>query len=104
MQAAYERIAADRAELERLNRELEQRVAEKTADLSQAYQQLEAQNRMLRELDRLKSDFVSLVSHELRAPLTNIKSGIELLMYRTPARFPGAAVRFYPSCRPKLND
>ncbi len=83
LQAAYERIAADRAELERLNRELEQRVAEKTADLSQAYQQLEAQNRMLRELDRLKSDFVSLVSHELRAPLTNIKSGIELLMYGT---------------------
>ncbi len=83
LQAAYERIAADRAELERLNRELEQRVAEKTADLSQAYRQLEAQNRMLRELDRLKSDFVSLVSHELRAPLTNIKSGIELLMYGT---------------------
>ncbi len=83
LQAAYERIAADRAELERLNRELEQRVAEKTADLSQAYQQLEAQNRVLRELDRLKSDFVSLVSHELRAPLTNIKSGIELLMYGT---------------------
>lgn len=83
LQAAYERIAADRAELERLNRELEQRVAEKTADLSHAYQQLEAQNRLLRELDRLKSDFVSLVSHELRAPLTNIKSGIELLMYGT---------------------
>ncbi len=83
LQAAYERIAADRAELERLNRELEQRVIEKTADLSEAYQRLEAQNRLLLELDRLKSDFVSLVSHELRAPLTNIKSGIELLMYGT---------------------
>ncbi|MEN4013705.1 MAG: PAS domain-containing sensor histidine kinase [Chloroflexota bacterium] len=83
LQAAYERIAADRAELERLNRELEQRVAEKTADLSEAYRRLEAQNRLLLELDRLKSDFVSLVSHELRAPLTNIKSGIELLMHGT---------------------
>jgi len=80
LQAAYEQIAADRAELERLNARLEQRVAEKTADLTQALQQLEQQNQALQQLDRLKSDFVSLVSHELRAPLTNINGGIELLL------------------------
>lgn len=79
LQAAYEQIAADRSELERLNTLLEQRVAEKTANLSTAYQQLEEQNRALQQLDQLKSDFVSLVSHELRAPLTNIRGGIELL-------------------------
>lgn len=83
LQAAYQQIATDHAELERLNSQLEQRVSEKTADLSQAYAQLEAQNQALLQLDRLKSDFVSLVSHELRAPLTNIKSGIELLLYST---------------------
>ena len=83
LQAAYQQIAADHAELERLNSQLEHRVDEKTADLSQAYAQLEAQNQALLQLDRLKSDFVSLVSHELRAPLTNIKSGIELLLYST---------------------
>jgi signal transduction histidine kinase len=31
-------------------------------------------------LDQLKSDFVTLVSHELRAPLTNIRSGVELVL------------------------
>ncbi|WP_299029855.1 ATP-binding protein [uncultured Thermanaerothrix sp.] len=87
LQAALEQIEADRAQLERLNADLERRVAEKTADLSAAYARLEAQNRALRELDRLKSEFVSLVSHELRAPLTNIKGGLELVLSK-PARLP----------------
>ncbi len=87
LQAALEQIEADRAQLECLNADLERLVAEKTADLSAAYARLEAQNRALRELDRLKSDFVSLVSHELRAPLTNIKGGLELVLSKA-ARLP----------------
>lgn len=80
LEAAYRQIAADRNELEILNNQLEQKVAEKTADLVQALEQLELQNQALQQLDRLKSDFVSLVSHELRAPLTNISGGIEVLL------------------------
>jgi signal transduction histidine kinase len=36
-------------------------------------------NRKLRELDRLKSDFLNTVSHELRTPLTSIKWSTESL-------------------------
>jgi PAS domain S-box-containing protein len=85
LQHAYEQIASAHDELERLNTLLEQRVAEKTANLSEAYTQLERQNLALQNLDRLKSDFVSLVSHELRAPLTNINGGIELVLARVRA-------------------
>jgi PAS domain S-box-containing protein len=82
LQQAYEQIANAHAALEKLNSQLELRVLEKTANLTEAYAQLERQNAALRNLDRLKSDFVSMVSHELRAPLTNINGGVELVMAR----------------------
>lgn len=53
---------------------LEQRVAERTRELSEA-------NERLRELDRLKDQFVSNVSHELRAPLANLKLYAGLLKH-----------------------
>lgn len=36
-----------------------------------------------RELDRLKSDFVSMISHELRSPLANLSAAIELMLQLT---------------------
>ena len=41
--------------------------------------ELEKANKQLRELDRLKSDFIILVSHELRTPLTLISGYAHLL-------------------------
>src|SRR3989338_2053131 len=41
--------------------------------------ELEAANRKLKELDRIKSDFVANVAHEFRTPLTIIKGNIDLV-------------------------
>ena len=67
------------AEVYRLNEELQQRVEERTHELSEKNEALAKANAELQQIDRLKSEFVSLVSHELRAPLTNMRSALELV-------------------------
>ena len=73
------------AEVYRLNIELQERVEERTRELRAKAEALTAANERLQELDRLKSEFVSLVSHELRAPLTNVRGAIELMEDGCPA-------------------
>lgn len=68
------------AELHTLNRDLEKKVNERTATLAQQNAELDRLNRELRDLDEMKSDFVAMVSHELRAPLTALNGGLELAL------------------------
>jgi signal transduction histidine kinase len=75
-----EQIAHARNDLARLNAELEDKVEGRTRELEDTVADLERLNEELKTLDNLKSEFVALVSHELRAPLTNIRGGIELVL------------------------
>ncbi len=68
------------AEFQTLNRDLEKKVNERTAALEQRNAELGRLNRELRDLDEMKSDFVAMVSHELRAPLTALNGGLELAL------------------------
>ena len=81
-----ERVATRDAELRQLNQDLEQRVFLRTSELSEANCSLaKAREEALgllaqeRELNELKSEFVSVVSHEFRTPLEIIMSSVDNL-------------------------
>lgn len=82
------------AVLQKSRDELESRVRERTAELSNANAELKNEilerqateerlrqaNEELQRLNQIKSDFTSMVSHELRTPLSAIKQGIDLVL------------------------
>jgi signal transduction histidine kinase len=59
--------------LDNLYETLERKVAERTAELQDA-------NDRLKQLDDLKSDFVSMASHELRSPMASMKMGVSTVL------------------------
>jgi len=68
-----------RVELKRMNELLEKKIKERTEELEKSNKQLEIANKQLFELDQLKSEFLSMISHEIRTQLNGIKGPIELL-------------------------
>ncbi|MCX8019974.1 MAG: PAS domain-containing sensor histidine kinase [Chitinophagaceae bacterium] len=73
-------------EIKKLNAELEAKVQERTMILTEALQRLEQSQKELsqalkkeKELNEIKSRFVSMASHEFRTPLSTVLSSASLL-------------------------
>ncbi len=67
-------------QLESLTERLEKKVESRTAELNETNTKLHVANEELRELDKMKSAFVSQASHDLRTPLTAIKGSLDNLI------------------------
>jgi PAS domain S-box-containing protein len=65
------------AEIHQLNTRLNDLVQIRTQELDEKVDELANANEQLKKLDETRSEFVSLVSHQIRAPLTNIRGAVE---------------------------
>jgi two-component system, sensor histidine kinase and response regulator len=82
--------------LRRQNEHLETAVAARTIELSRAIEQL-------RVLDRSKSEFLSLISHEFRTPLNGLLGAGEMLMEELPPTAVADGIRgLYARSRRKI--
>jgi signal transduction histidine kinase len=74
-------LRRSRTVVREINASLEARVAERTAELAAAKDELDRALVQERELGELKTRFVSMVSHEFRTPLGVTMSAVELLRH-----------------------
>jgi PAS domain S-box-containing protein len=64
-------------EIRQLNASLSEQVAIRTRELDEKVAQLARANAGLRALDQMRNEFMSVVSHQIRAPLTNMRGATE---------------------------
>lgn len=90
MMLQQEQLAKVTTEMRKLNAELEAKVEERTVILKEALQRLEESQKELSEaldkekqLNEIKSRFVSMASHEFRTPLSTVLSSASLLFKYT---------------------
>ena len=65
-----------------LQNKLQREVDEKQNAIKNAYEEVLKQNEKLKELDKAKSRFISLTTHELRTPLSAMIATAEVLKYK----------------------
>jgi len=58
------------------------------------YQEITEKNKKLAKLERLKSEFISIVSHELKTPLTSIKNSLDIISGGKTGALTDAMVKF----------
>ena len=81
--AAVEGIVRDVTELRAAEAERERLLAAEQAarrDTEDAYTLINEQNQLLQEADRLKDELISVISHDLRTPLTSIMGYLKIVL------------------------
>ncbi len=77
--AADEELQKAHAELRKAHTELEIRVEERTAELARANKELQAEIAERKRAEQLREEYVALISHDLRNPLTSLIGYTQLL-------------------------
>src|SRR5690606_8096949 len=90
--------------LQRAHSELELRVEKRTAELREAERNMREALKAEKELNVLKSRFVSMASHEFRTPLSTIMSSVDLIGRYTESGQPEKIDKHVVRIRSKVRE
>jgi signal transduction histidine kinase len=76
---AFNQVEILGKELKNINQELESRVAHRTQELANVNTDLNLKNEKLAETNAVKDKLFSIIAHDFRTPLSNLKGVLELL-------------------------
>lgn len=65
-----------------LNKDLEQKVDDRTKELRESENKLKEQNEELKKLDKAKNEFITMIAHELKTPLIPITGYSEYMLMK----------------------
>jgi len=74
------KLIETREKIVKLNEKLESTVIERTKELELAYDRVQEFNDELKDVNKSKDKFISIISHDLRNPVTAILSSSEIMM------------------------
>lgn len=78
----------------KMNQNLEEKVEERSLELKRKNKELAQKNKELEKQDKVKDDFIDIVSHEFRTPLTVIKGYVSLLQSQFTDHCPSDAKKY----------
>jgi two-component system, sensor histidine kinase and response regulator len=74
-------------DLKEAKESLEQKVIERTSEVTQQKEELETQNQLLQELDKERNNITSMIVHDLQSPINRMKGLIELFVIENQTPF-----------------
>lgn len=73
-----------------LHKKTEESLIISEKNLNETLEELKLSYKKLEKLDQMKSDFITIVSHELKTPLTSIKTAVTMLLNGVEEKYPTA--------------
>lgn len=91
-------------DLKEAKESLEQKVIERTSEVTQQKEELEVQNQLLQELDNERNSITSMIVHDLQSPINRMKGLIELFVIESQIPFSENQLLYLDLIKKNISD
>ncbi len=92
------------ADLKEAKESLEQKVIERTSEVTQQKEELEVQNQLLQELDNERNSITSMIVHDLQSPINRMAGLMELFVMESQTPFSENQLLYLDLIKKNISD